>query len=71
MRALSGSTFDFATLQGTSADQCATPPRDLGVHPGRHKLIVVLYLVSAPVATIGWLAGLWWTAIKVVGYVLL
>jgi hypothetical protein len=36
----------------------------------RHKLIVVLYLVSAPVVSVAWLAALMWAAIKMVGYAL-
>ena len=58
MRALSGSTLDFADLQGSSEDQRAAQLRSVGVHRGRHKLIVGLYLISAPIATIAWLAGL-------------
>jgi hypothetical protein len=64
MHALSGPTFDFADL--SSEDQCVALPRD--VHRGRHKLIVRLYLISAPVATMAWLAGLVWAAIKMVEF---
>ena len=68
MRALSGPTFDLV-LQGSSEDQRAKPTSG-DVRRARHKLIVGLYLVSAPVVTIGWLVGLAWAAIKLVGYAL-
>jgi|KBSMisStandDraft_5_1062788.scaffolds.fasta_scaffold1105099_1 hypothetical protein len=70
MRVLSGSTLDLATFHVLSRDQNAELRRSVSVHRGRHQLIVVLYLISAPFATAAWLAGLAWAAIKVVGYAL-
>ena len=62
MRALT--RLELATLLEASEEQCANRrPFSL-----RNKLIVGLYVVSAPVVTIGWLAGLSWAAIKMVGY---
>jgi hypothetical protein len=66
MRALTGPAFEFATLLESPEDQCAEP-RPASI---RHKLIVGLYLVAAPVVTIGWLTGLAWAGIKMVGYAL-
>jgi hypothetical protein len=73
MRALSGSTFDFAILQGLPEDQCAefksTGAQRSGQHKlTGHKLIVGLYLVSVPVVSVAWLAGLAWAAIKFISY---
>jgi hypothetical protein len=75
MRALSGSSFDFATLQGLPEDQSAefksTGAQRSGQHKLiGHKLIVDLYLVSVSVVSVAWLAGLAWAAIKVIGYAL-
>jgi hypothetical protein len=52
-----------------SKDQRAEQ-RLVSVKRSRHKLIVGLYLVSAPIATIAWLVGMGWAAVKVVGYAL-
>jgi hypothetical protein len=52
-----------------SKDQRAEQ-RLVSVKRSRNKLIVGLYLVSAPIATIAWLAGMGWAAVKVVGYAL-
>jgi hypothetical protein len=71
MRALSGPTFDPATfLTASSDDLDVTRQRSVSVQRAWRKLIVGSFLVSAPVATIAWLAGLAWAAIKVVGYAL-
>jgi hypothetical protein len=57
MRTLSDPTFDLATFMPASSDvQSVALPRSAGVQRGRRKLIVGLYLVSAPVATIAWVA---------------
>ena len=64
MRALT--KLEFATLLESSEDLCAKQ-RPFSI---RHWLIVGLYVVSAPVVTIGWLAGLSWAAIKMVGYII-
>jgi hypothetical protein len=55
MRALSDPNFDFAVLQA-SKDQRAEPTR-IGVR-ARQRLIIGFYVISAPVATVAWLAGL-------------
>jgi hypothetical protein len=71
MRALTGPTFHLATfLPASSEDQGVALQRSVSVQPARAKLIVGLYVVSAPVATIAWLAGLTWAAVKVLGYAL-
>jgi hypothetical protein len=71
MRAPNGPTFDFAIfLPASSEDQGVARQRSVSMQCGRHKLIIGLYFVSAPVATIAWLAGLSWAAIKVIGYAL-
>ena len=52
------------------------PPNEVEADPGaasprsEHKLIVGLFLVSALVVTVCWLAVLIWAAIKVIGYAL-
>ena len=66
MRALTGQAFEFATLLEPSEDHRAKR-RPVSL---RDKLIVGLYSVAAPVVTIGWLAGLAWAAVKMVGYAL-
>jgi hypothetical protein len=71
MRAVSGPTFDLATfVPASSEDQGVALQRGVGGRRGRQKIILGLHLVLAPVATIAWLAGLTWAAVKVVGYAL-
>ena len=64
MRAVAGPTFDLATfMPASSEDQGVALQRSVSGRHGRHKIILALYLISAPVATIGWPAGLGWAAI--------
>jgi hypothetical protein len=75
MRALSGSTFDFATLQELPEGQCAEFKSTGAQRSGQrkligHKLIVGLYLISVSVVSVAWPAGLAWAAIKVIGHAL-
>jgi hypothetical protein len=68
MRALSDPNFDFAVLQASPEDQRAEPTR-IGVR-ARQRLVIGFYVISAPVATVAWLAALAWGAVKMVGYAL-
>jgi hypothetical protein len=71
MRTLSGPIFDLATfMPALSDDQSVALQRSVGVQHGRHKMIVGFYLVSAPVATIAWVAGLARATIWLVEFVL-
>ena len=63
MPALSRSRLDCAFLMVSSKTQRAKLR-------GSHKWIVGLYLVSIPIASVVWLAGLTWAAIKAIGYAL-
>ena len=67
MRALPSPVFDFVPFQGLSEGRRVPLERS---HGGRRKMIVGVYFVLAPIATIAWLAGLVWAAINVVGYAL-
>jgi hypothetical protein len=57
MHASSSPAFDFRIL-GLSEDKCGELQREVGVQRGKHRLIIGLWLVSTPVATLAWLAGL-------------
>ena len=71
MRAVSGPTFDLVTfMPASSEDQGVALQRSVSGRRGRHKIILALYLISAPVATIAWLAGLTWAAIGLIQFAL-
>jgi hypothetical protein len=65
MRALSGPVFDVPTLLALSEDHHAKQRR-VGLQHVRHRLIIGLWLVATPVATLAWVAGLAWAAISLV-----
>ena len=70
MRALPSPVFDFVPFQGLSEGRRVPLERSASRYGGRRKMIVGVYFVLAPIATIAWLAGLVWAAINVVGYAL-